>query len=246
MTDFEKVIAFREEGRSYRDITAELTISETKVNSIVSADNAGFDRVFDYVDMLVKRRGYVGLTEYCRSKEVKDGFLSSYDKLRCERLMGQKNGYSRDDFFDMRANELGLSGGEEYFMRLDDLANDRVADRFLRKHGCSSSKSEQSNERFNNGMENLSYSQNDVLENSSLNDEEMAKIDDFLNDLDDVDSYIVCQRFYNGLTAVKIGSLLGVESQAVYARLYDLSQKAKRGQKKMKMKRSVKAKVPKD
>lgn len=133
---FDNVVRMREEGLTYREISQVLSITRGTINQIVSADNAGFSSTVRYQEHLVQQKGYSDSSEYREEFARGKGFtgFSDYDRFIKMRAASSDGFFTKEDFFELRAKELGLDGLKGYSAAFDDLVADREVDLFLKRN----------------------------------------------------------------------------------------------------------------
>jgi len=86
MNKFKKVLALRELGVEYREVSRLLEVPIGTINAIVCADRAKCKSVYEYNSHLARRKGYPDFNTYAKIREVLKSNLERIETLPPEEL----------------------------------------------------------------------------------------------------------------------------------------------------------------
>lgn len=104
---FKEILKLREEGYSYREITARLNITSGTVNVVVTAYNAGFESVRGYKENLAVHNGFDNVSHYVRVRNalqkafVRIAQINLEKRIIPEGLFPNMSQYRNNDGFDI-------------------------------------------------------------------------------------------------------------------------------------------------
>jgi DNA-directed RNA polymerase subunit N (RpoN/RPB10) len=226
---FQKVLELKKDGRTYREISDQLGVHRNFVNKVIVADNKKYSSIAGYQTWLIEEKG-MSLNEYHESLVREHGFVSRSDYGRFLKLRRESSkNFDESDFLELRAEELGCSGLDDYFGSLKGFIADYDVERFLREKGDGKTGHRSNQDLFEEDLELVDNSYFDSLVDSSGRNGDFERfwnvMDKVVSGLLDRDQELFSRRFFHGETNEEIAGSLGVSASCVSARVRKLSKR---------------------
>ena len=196
-----------------------------------SSSGAGFSNCTEYSHYLAEKSGFLDFKEYQVSCLRNNGFVSKtdYQRFLAMRKDYREGYFIEEDFFELRAEELGLRGVEEYYECFDELVAEVDNDLFLKRESCQNAKFSHDVRRsydqrvFENGIEfvpcDVLVSVVDNYDACDFSDEEISVTFGLIDELSEDKKRLIEGHYLKGMSYEDLAKTMGVGSrQAVKIR----------------------------